>query len=164
MLLKYVNNRQIKRELTVTDIAGYLPTLRMFKEEKNGASELFYVRDLRIIYLEIVVSSVENYGTYTIPIRDCAKLNILPVLHPMSDLTKVINHAGDAFIPMERIRKISRFFEYDHAGLLFMRKGCTQSEWLNVIDLLNKWKFDYRGLITEGLAIDVNRVKRNPYI
>ena len=31
---------------------------------------------------------------------------------------------------------------------------------LEVLDLLNQWKFDYRNLIGEGIAIDINTLNQ----
>lgn len=33
----------------------------------------------------------------------------------------------------------------------------------SIYDKLNEWMFDYRGLISAGLAIDVNTLPENPY-
>jgi len=37
------------------------------------------------------------------------------------------------------------------------------SDWLMVFDKFHEWMFDYRGLISAGLAIDVNTLPENPY-
>lgn len=89
--------------------------------------------------------------------------NYRPVLRPMSDLTKEITHRGEKFVPLDVFNDRGHFIEFDAAGLLYTVGGCMDSDWLMVFDKFHEWMFDYRGLISAGLAIDVNTLPENPY-
>ena len=86
-----------------------------------------------------------------------------PILRPMSDLTKEITHRGEKFVPLDVFNDRGHFIEFDAAGLLYTVGGCMDSDWLMVFDKFHEWMFDYRGLISDGLAIDVNTLPENPY-
>ena len=86
-----------------------------------------------------------------------------PILRPMSDLTKEITHRGEKFVPLDVFNDRGHFIEFDAAGLLYTVGGCMDSDWLMVFDKFHEWMFDYRGLISAGLAIDVNTLPENPY-
>ena len=75
-------------------------------------------------------------------------------LRPLSSLTKEIEHNGEKFVPMERIKESQRhlFFRNDIDAPL---DGLQFSE----IQKLFSWHFDVFGLIEQGLAIDLNTVK-----
>lgn len=74
-----------------------------------------------------------------------------PILRPMSDLTKEITHRGEKFVPILALDKLNCFPISD------------TDKALRYYDKLNEWMFDYRGLISAGLAIDVNTLPENPY-
>ena len=74
-----------------------------------------------------------------------------PILRPMSDLTKEITHRGEKFVPLLALDKLNCFPISD------------TDKALRYYDKLNEWMFDYRGLISAGLAIDVNTLPENPY-
>ena len=86
-----------------------------------------------------------------------------PILRPMSDLTEEITHRGEKFVPLDVFNDRGHFIEFDVAGLLYTVGGCMDSDWLMVFDKFHEWMFDYRGLISAGLAIDVNTLPENPY-
>ena len=69
----------------------------------------------------------------------------------MSDLTKEITHRGEKFVPLLALDKLNCFPISD------------TDKALRYYDKLNEWMFDYRGLISAGLAIDVNTLPENPY-
>ena len=86
-----------------------------------------------------------------------------PILRPSSDLTKEITHRGEKFVPLDVFNDRGHFIEFDAAGLLYTVGGCMDSDWLMVFDKFHEWMFDYRGLISAGLAIAVNTLPENPY-
>jgi hypothetical protein len=77
-----------------------------------------------------------------------------PILRPLSDLTKVIQHNGDEFIPYIEYNYISDFLEelstLDHTYM-----GHVQYKVINVLFELH---FDVFGLIEKELAIDKNKI------
>ena len=114
---------------------------------------------------------------------------IMPILRPMSDITKPIEVNGEKITPIAKILETFNFDGYygfytsfkeaddievyiwdDHICNLRYNLGIYSASknhniaisfdmWQQVNDLLNQWHFDYRGLIEQGLAIDINTVK-----
>lgn len=80
------------------------------------------------------------------------------LLRPLSDLTKEIEHKGERFVPIERIKESQHhlFFRTDIENPI---DGLQFSEVMKLI----KWHFDICGLIEKGYAIDVNMLDINPY-
>lgn len=90
-----------------------------------------------------------------------------PILHPLSDLTKEIEHKGEKFVPIVELLKNSSFDTskmseeeimsfvevYSHMDLIA----------LNDLPLYLQWHFDLFGGIEFGEAIDVNTLEINPY-
>jgi hypothetical protein len=76
---------------------------------------------------------------------------IKPILRPLSDLTKEIEHNGEKFVPMNRF--------FDEFGYL---PNTSHHEHLQVQVYYNilEWHFDVFGLIDKGLAVDINTVRR----
>ena len=78
-----------------------------------------------------------------------------PLLRPLSDLTKVIQHNGNEFIPYIEYNYISEFLEelstLDHTYMDHVQ--------YKVINVLFELHFDVFGLIEKGLAIDINTIK-----
>lgn len=163
--------------LELKDICGYLPYgLRIMRPPTNVpvVAELLYIRK------DFTILSAGHIDTYR------------AVLRPMSDLTKEITNKGEKFVPLVELAKMSinwvklvwkvsdnGLFVYDLCGCngdvikFYYRPRCfyvsepTITERANdqsiLFDKLNEWMFDYRGLISAGLAIDVNTLPENPY-
>lgn len=83
-----------------------------------------------------------------------------PILRPLSDLTKQIEHNGERFVPKEVLmeRYNLKFDEDDYFFLDYYCIGETDSPWTgyHIINLLIQWHFDVFGLIDRGLAVDIN--------
>lgn len=86
--------------------------------------------------------------------------NYKPILRPLSDLTKEIEHNGEKFVPIERIDK--------NNNLEILKCLHDQDfDFPNDTDLFPYWvvcsfieyHFDVFGLIDKGLAIDINTLK-----
>ncbi len=116
-----------------------------------------------------------------------------PILHPLSDLTKPIEHKGEKFVPIMELAKflykrisIAESFKLRGDRVYFesisynhfwyskdMRCFCSMFEnsdipvpvhnQLELFQQLFKWHFDIADLISKGEAIDVNTLKINPY-
>lgn len=77
---------------------------------------------------------------------------VKPILRPLSDLTKEIEHEGKKFVPIERIANMTNF----EIGLTFFKtRNIVTLPWYVVKSLL-EWHFDLDNLIESGLAIDIN--------
>lgn len=92
---------------------------------------------------------------------------IMPILHPLSDLTKEIEHKGEKFYPIDKIlenscfdlSKMSRQEIDSYADPFRMPELMSLDDALMLCEL----HFDIAGLIDKGEAIDVNTLKENPY-
>lgn len=135
------------KTLELKDICGYLPYGLMQKHYNDVCS-----------FTIATQSCMGKDVFHEMPIRFGK-----PILRPMSDLTEEITHRGEKFVPLDVFNDRGHFIEFDVAGLLYTVGGCMDSDWLMVFDKLNEWMFDYRGLISAGLAIDVNTLPENPY-
>ena len=92
------------------------------------------------------------YGWYG-DIYDCK-----PILRPLSDLTKEIEHKGERFVPINRIKE-SQYHLFFRGDITSPLEGLQFSELRKLIE----WHFDIADLISEGEAIDVNTLETNPY-
>lgn len=135
------------KTLELKDICGYLPYGLMQKHYNDVCS-----------FTIATQSCMGKDVFHEMPIRFGK-----PILRPMSDLTKEITHRGEKFVPLDVLNNRGHFIEFDTAGLLYTVGGCMDSDWLMVFDKFHEWMFDYRGLISAGLAIDVNTLPENPY-
>lgn len=77
--------------------------------------------------------------------------DIKPILRPLSDLTKEIEHNGEMFIPCEQ-------FSYDMECMLRLGDVDTGCQPYSLIQKLIEWHFDIFGLIDKDLAIDINNL------
>ena len=80
------------------------------------------------------------------------------ILHPLSDLTKEIEHNGEKFVPMKKIA----IYNPNNVEYLIECVVTGLGEYI-VLRQLIKWHFDIADLITKGEAIDVNALEVNPY-
>ena len=84
------------------------------------------------------------------------------ILHPLSDLTKPIEHKGEKFVPIERIKQllglvqIGTYFVEDFK--FSIKKGALS---FNLTMKLIEWHFN---LMDKGEEfVDVNTLEENPY-
>ncbi len=68
---------------------------------------------------------------------------IIPILHKLSDLTKVIEHNGEKFVPRNKF--------YGNPLDYKIRENSY-----DVVQKLIEWHFDVYNLIDKNLAIDIN--------
>lgn len=86
-----------------------------------------------------------------------------PILRPLSDLTKEIEHNGKKFTPEIELLQLFGDFELNHNPRLL---NFTLDKWVSWSDLtkftgiLFEWHFDVFGLIENGLAIDINTLNK----
>lgn len=154
----------MKRELTLTDIAGYLDHT-LLGQHLTGA----------ICWID--VKFIAQHGIAL------ARYN--PVLRPMSDLYVEITERGyndgKPFVPLVEFAKVrypyltSRRFitdtkyvecaENDSSGWGKWKMYELELESMSVdeLNLLHRLHLDYRDLIGAGLAVSVHDLKQNPY-
>ncbi|WP_286883392.1 MULTISPECIES: hypothetical protein [Sphingobacterium] len=91
--------------------------------------------------------------------------NFKPILRPLSDLTKEIQHNEEMFVPKSRI---DQYTQIGGDGKLYLlvdgtHWSCNPLSWdYSTVLKLISWHFDVFGLIEKGLAIDYNTVKGGP--
>lgn len=97
---------------------------------------------------------------------------LYPVLRPLSDLTKEIEHKGEKFVPIEKLREIigggwcevyERAVELMQEWYIGTLKDKIKYLPFEFIQLFISWHFDIADLISTGEAIDVNTLDVNPY-
>lgn len=139
----------MKRELTITDIVGYLP----YK--------------LRIYLTRCGRISTANIWN----LQGAILTHFKPVLRPMSDLCKEITdkdyNDGKPFIPSDHLKELLDG-DFEDCLILDCRIKYSPSEfWYSdmsaILDVFHQLKFDYRGLIDAGLAVSVHDLEQNPY-
>lgn len=92
----------MKRELTLTDIAGYLPYGLKLLDRKHGMTTVWEWQSAACCDWngeeKVEMISGEKYSEELVMAS--------PILRPMSDLTKEITHRGETFVPMVEIGKL----------------------------------------------------------
>lgn len=165
----------MKRELTLADIAGYLPHKLQIQSQFGG---------------EICTANIWN-------LQGAILANFKPILRPMSDLYVEITewgyNDGKAFIPIAELANIVEkqesaqwifeqadkrmyscywkdWFLWEHEWKTFIRTdslnsstACIITCYYKLYDFLCRLHFDFRGLIDDGLAINVHDLLTNPY-
>ena len=165
------------RELTLTDIAGYL-AYPLLGQHPTGA-----ICWIDVEFMSRLGLSLAGYK---------------PVLRPMSDLyveiTDKYYNDGKLFVPIVELANLlgeSKIYQWElHSDgrCAFSPEAMDYFRWLEeeksfvhslsycefstgyvifnqheMYDLLHRLHFDYRGLIPAGLAVSVHDLKQNPY-
>ena len=92
-----------------------------------------------------------------------------PILRPLSDLTKPIEHNGERFVPLEIIVAIAlKEMDIKESDAVILSRMIMYNDNIHKIPFwciqkLIEWKFDIFNLIEKGEAIDVNTLEANPY-
>lgn len=145
------------RKLELKDIAGYLPYHLFVKSEHTNPVE---------------VTVEKHYNSYKFThVENMIYLDYKPILRPMSDIGKEISEQGynngEPFIPAEVIRSFFKLDcdDYNDVGCDkdFIIPGTPYLAYHQlsfIVELLNQWHFDHKGLIRDGLAIDINTINK----
>lgn len=81
------------------------------------------------------------------------------ICHPLSDLTKEIEHKGEKFVPTIKLGWNTVTLSFSASNIKMAINTLTLQEAQKLIE----WHFDIAGLIEKGEAIDVNTLSENPY-
>ena len=134
-------------------------------ELKHIAPYLHYGLKVRLHNGEIVTFTVLKLSQF---LR--GEIGIKPILRPLSDLTKEIEHNGERFVPIDVLNELletnSIEIEMRGSGVYFTNVGrsvlFSLEEINDITQKLLEWKFDVFNRI--GIdAIDVNTLQTNPY-
>jgi hypothetical protein len=139
-------------KLTIEHLAPYLPYGLQIKDYQNNG---------------LIVKMVSRNKTVSLlgghEILDVIEIDELkPILRPLSDLTKEIEHDEESFVPVEMIfgtKKEDRSIQVvDH--LYKFKEGLIHRQHIQywIILLLFEWHFDVFNLIENNLAIDINKI------
>lgn len=86
-----------------------------------------------------------------------------PILHPLSNLTKKIEHNGEKFVPIVKLYELDIIDVYPlstNFDIDDLHQYCNFGHILSLFEKLYKWHFDIHGLIEKGLAIDINTINK----
>jgi len=163
-----VRDKQIDMKRELKHLAPYLPYgLKVYYEDRIAEITSFYLpsgkrdKDLWIVSLE---DTEDDELSCSVNFKQ-----VKPLLHPLSSLTKEIEHNGEKFIPLDRLTEIfgGRKVKYDECcfyvthkkGFLDARETTDEiPSYFNQLDAFNKlfeWHIDLFGLIDEGLAVEI---------
>lgn len=170
----------MKRELTLTDIAGYLPYGLKLLDRKYGMTTVWEWQSAACCDWngeeKVEMISGEKYSEELVMAS--------PILRPMSDLYVEITdkdyNGGEPFVPVVELAKarhpnFDQYIFHPTEQLVFCSidgdfdnyTECYDyyEDRLSIaeLDLLHRLRFDIRGLIDAGLAVSVHDLKRNPY-
>lgn len=145
-------------KLELKHLAGYLPYDLNIEFERCIYPRRKEKELLKPKHLELSFYGIKN------------SFKIKPILHPLSDLTKVIEVNGEKFVPLELLNnmlftkhsKLEYFdSEFCKGAILFS----TNISGFNILSMgekiqkLYEWHFDIHGLIEKELAVDINTLK-----
>ena len=129
------------------------------------ALSLPYELKCMIRMADIKTLTMYDFDSYQYHYRGCHKKfeSTFPILHPLSDLTKEIEHKGKKFVPVSKIIDDERR-DYSLEHLLRMIINLNMYELIInlpywAIQKLVEWHFDIAGLIEKGEAIDINTIE-----
>lgn len=140
-------------KLTIQHLAPYIP---------YGLKGRFRVGDVMPHLIEVA----DEYREKELKISNIEFFfnHCKPILHPLSDLTKEIEHNGEVKPIVIALADVC--FDNNFSGELVAKvmidlKPSTRHEILKtmpyfIIEQLISWHFDVFGLIEQGLAIDIN--------
>jgi hypothetical protein len=157
----------MKRELTLADIAGYLPYDLKVQDRDQDIWVLCQLGNADPCMDGDIGLTTDDGGYLQYDYLD----DILPVLRPMSDLYVEITergyNEGKPFVPVKRLGELLGS-DYEDCLILDCRIKYSPSEvWYSdmcaFFDLFHRLRFDYRDLIGAGLAVSVHDLKQNPY-
>ena len=148
--------KPMKDKLELKHLAPYLPYKLKVKEHQFG----------HIMTVDVSPDKENTIGLYNVIDRAS------PVLRPLSDLTKEIEHNGDKFVPIIELGFDKSWTDYEFTSKELL---CTKEVWNKektdfIMDsfelpylhwqLLFKWHFDVFNLINAGLAINCNDINK----
>jgi hypothetical protein len=148
-------------KLEIKHLAPYLP---YFLKVQHTTFIEFGKTAERVDYLDCLSSecaTFDSYMDYYFDVDD-NECEIKPILRPLSDLTKEIEHNGEKFVPIEWFEE--KYYTLD------LHKQCLRlleedgGNWINQSDYmlvqhLIEWHFDIFGLIENNLATDINTIR-----
>lgn len=138
-------------KIEIKELVGYLPYGLKMK-----------VNDVQFYRYEIM-TLCDKTGLSNIGISDVIDepQDFKPILRPLSDLTKEIEHNGERFVPVDVLcPKESYLTEYERKVDIcrLEMQGAIRFSYsaFCIVQQLYEWHFDLYDWIERGLAIDIN--------
>lgn len=125
-----------KQQLTIEHLAPYLPYKLNYKRNGKFCSTTMSGLELDVWF--------DDYNDEFIQ----------PILRPLSDLTKEIEHKGRKFVPLDEIKKWVVPYWDEKRSLNPIRDWRYRD-----IQKLLEWHFDVFGLIDKNLAVNLNELE-----
>lgn len=151
------------KELLFKALCGYLPYKLKLKALKRRYRAYNGCRTLTEIFELYSVSNSWNPDVFIGIDGPVGFYNIddfKPLLLPLSHLTEEIEHNGERFVPVEKLKWMFDLEDLDHHLVIeFETKITMLKNCMDIIEKLFEWHFDVYGLIEKGLAIDKTTVK-----
>jgi len=159
--------KQEHKDLLFKALSSYLPyKLKIcyrILDLENGDPTTDNPDDRMKDCIMILDGNTLEYGTLSEKDRWYDKRNLFkPILRPLSQLNEEIEHNGERFEPLERLKcpDLGHVDYISNEREDWIKKYGHQ-RWLDaipygLIQLLLKWHFDIYGLIELGLAIELN--------
>jgi hypothetical protein len=144
--------KQEHKDLLFKAVCSYLPYgLKLYFEYTNKVGEITNIYNIdEDVKLSMDYRDEEHIWMFK------------PILRPLSQLTEEIEHNGEMFEPLERLKcpELGHVDYISNEREYWIKKHEHQN-WLDpipygLIQLLLKWHFDIYGLIELGLAIEKN--------
>lgn len=148
-------------ELELKHLAHYLPfgfkVLRAYNKEimlLNGISAPYTIEAVELYNYENC--ALLAFGGGKIDEYDDFK----PILRPLSDLTKEIEHNGEKFVPYIKLYNDYPRLTKSEIGFLNDLIDKTLEIEYRIVQKLLEWHFDIHNLIENGLAININTLNK----
>jgi len=121
--------------------------LKILRPDKKTIKELSGIHGTSLLFTE---NRTTTYGSMS---------RSFPILRPLSDLTKSIEHDGEVFVPMVKLGWSTNTQQWSDANTKLSMATLNFHDGIELI----KWKFDIANLIENGEAIDINTLENFKY-
>ena len=161
----------MKDKITIEDLAPYLPHGLRGKANVTEHYQEGFKINCNLIGIKKSIITLKCYdlsGNAWRGVEETTLRNFKPILRPLSDLTKEIEHEGERFVPIDEffvmfggaisLKSGHYNWKKDFVDNLLYSPYTTYS--YQVFYQLIKWNFDVFGLIEKGLAIDINTLEK----
>jgi hypothetical protein len=135
-------------KLEIKHLAPYFP----YGLKLNLTRPLFKCNNVSIIKCDFRYSKTTKEQYLCLDNVTYGYHDIIPILRPLSDLTKEIEHNGEKFVPIEYLYNNYTPITKSVKGM-YMDLQSPLDHRFDVVQKLIEWHFDVFGLIEAGLAV-----------
>ena len=131
----------------------------MTKQEFMAMSLPFSLKCLELQHRGDKNGEIGTFTGYELDMFSIIQDIRLPILRPLSDITKEIEYGGEKFVPTVNLGWNTVPLSFSASNIKMAVDTLTIHEAQKLIE----WHFDIAGLIEKGEAIDINTLEENPY-